>query len=181
MSAAAAAANGQSWHYSTNTETAVTWATPRSLYLALDAEFRFDVDVAADPSTAQHVRYFTKDTDALAQPWRGLSVFCNPPYGRQLDRWVRKAALETRELGCPLAVLVLPARTGNKWFHRYVKREAEIRFIEGRLGFVLPGGVQGRKNSAKFDSMVCVYRADRRGAGTIADQLLFPFLRRVVQ
>lgn len=175
-----AATMAQTWKVSTTESGATTWGCPEALYRALDQEFRFDIDVAAAVDNTKHVRFFTKDTDALAQSWTNLAVFCNPPYGRQIERWVRKAVIETGDMGCPLAVLLLPARTGNQWFHKWVVRHAEIRFIRGRLGFVLPGGVSTKKHHAPFDSMVCVYRADRRGAGTLGDQLVHPFLRRVV-
>jgi hypothetical protein len=66
---------------------------------------------------------------------------------------------------------VLPARTGNAWFHRHVLPHAEIRFIRGRLNFTIGGG--GRKN-APFDSMVVVFRPFSVGQGTISAQPTFP-------
>lgn len=51
-----------------------------------------------------------------------------------------------------LVVMLLPARTDTAWFHDYIYRRAEIRFVRGRLKF------GGSRNSAPFPSMVCVFR-----------------------
>lgn len=80
---------------------------------------------------------------------------------------MEKAFIEASEHGA-LVVMVVPARTGNAWFHRWVLPHAEIRFIAGRLNFTLGG--TGRKN-APFDSMVVIYRPHTRGAGVIRRQL----------
>ena len=80
----------------------------------------------------------------------GHRVFCNPPYGREIGKWVKKA-FRTNEDHGNLVVMLLPARTDTKWFHDYIYHKAEIRFIRGRLKF------GDSKNSAPFPSMVVVY------------------------
>lgn len=80
----------------------------------------------------------------------GHRVFCNPPYGREIGKWVGKA-FRTNEDHGNLVVMLLPARTNTKWFHDYIYHKAEIRFIRGRLKF------GDSKNSAPFPSMVVVY------------------------
>lgn len=80
----------------------------------------------------------------------GYRVFCNPPYGREIGKWVEKA-FRTNEDHGNLVVMLLPARTDTKWFHDYIYHKAEIRFIRGRLKF------GDSKNSAPFPSMVVVY------------------------
>lgn len=169
MNAAAAAAATLSvrWRAATTPSGAVVWRTPRALYEALDREFDFTLDAAADDGNAVCDRFLDAERDALAMPWAGERVFCNPPYGRDLGRWMEKAFTEASERGA-LVVMVVPARTGNAWFHRWCLPHAEIRFICGRLNFTLGGG--GRKN-APFDSMVVVYRPHVRGAGHIKRQL----------
>ena len=84
----------------------------------------------------------------------GNSVFCNPPYGREIGKWVEKAYRTNKESG-DLVVMLLPARTDTKWFHDFIYHKAEIRFIKGRLKF------GGSKNSAPFPSMVVIYRQKR--------------------
>lgn len=178
MSAAAAATHAHNWRASTSVAKAERWGCPPALYLALDQEFRFTLDVAADAGNAKHVRYLTKDTDALTVSWAGERVFCNPPYGRTVDRWLRKAVFEVQARGlpgggrCELAAMLLPARVGNKWYRELCLPYAQTRVIPGRLGFTLGGA--GR-DSAPFDSMVMVYRPGAEGRGTITVQPLYPF------
>lgn len=78
-------------------------------------------------------------------------MFCNPPYGRQIGEWVKKAYEESRKPNT-LVVMLIPARTDTKWFHDYILGKAEIRFIRGRLKF------GGADNAAPFPSMVVVFR-----------------------
>ena len=76
-------------------------------------------------------------------------MFCNPPYGREIGKWVKKAYEES--LKGVTIVLLIPARTDTRYFHDYILGKAEIRFLRGRLKF------GGCKNSAPFPSMVVVY------------------------
>lgn len=170
MMAAAAATRAIAWRVSTSESKSTIWQTPDALYLALHQEFDFTIDVAAHAGNARCDRYFDKESDALAQSWAGERVFCNPPYGRELDRWVRKAMTEAQEFGA-LVVNVLPARTSNNWFHRYCLPHAEIRFIRGRLSFTQGGS--GRRE-APFASMIVVFRPWRIGEGHIRAQPTFP-------
>lgn len=171
--AAAAATRAQTWKVATSTASSVRWATPPAIYAALDQEFAFTLDAAADVGNAKHVRYFDRDVDALSQSWAGERVFCNPPYGRDLGRWARKGLLEAAENGA-LVVMLLPARTGTSWFHEIVLPHAEIRFIRGRLTYTL--GVPGVRGRCPFDSMVVVFRPGVRWSGQSRAQLLMPFL-----
>lgn len=82
----------------------------------------------------------------MKQPWSG-TVWCNPPYGREIGKWVKKAAEKT----CTV-VMLLPARTDTAWFHDFIYGKAEIRFVRGRLKF------GGCRNSAPFPSMVVIFR-----------------------
>ena len=90
--------------------------------------------------------------DGLQQDWSGEVVFCNPPYGRKVGKWVQKCFQEVYAGGCKCAVLLLFANTDTKWFHDWIYHKAEVRFIKGRLKF---GG--GRVNSPK-PSMVVIFR-----------------------
>lgn len=175
MNAAAAATVSIRWRAATSPSERIVWRTPECLFRALDQEFSFTVDAAADSDNAQCDRFFDREADALAHPWAGHRVFCNPPYGRDLSKWIAKAAIEAQDNGA-LVVMVLPARTGNSWFHRYVLPHAEIRFIRGRLNFRLGGA--GRKD-APFDSMVVIFRPYRIGEGNITAQPMFPGMRSV--
>jgi site-specific DNA-methyltransferase (adenine-specific) len=127
------------------------WATPSETFAELDAEFHFDLDPCADVDNHKCERYFTKEINGLSQNWGGYNVFCNPPYGRQIGEWVKKAYEESRKPNT-LVVMLIPARTDTKWFHDYILGKAEIRFIRGRLKF------GGADSAAPFPSMVVVFR-----------------------
>lgn len=123
------------------------WATPQALFDTLNQEFLFTLDPCADDMNHKCDRYYTEEQDGLLQDWTGETVFCNPPYGKCLKRWVEKCATEDATV-----VMLVPARTDTEWFHRWVYGKAEIRFIKGRLRF------NGSKTGAPFPSMICVYR-----------------------
>jgi phage N-6-adenine-methyltransferase len=68
------------------------WATPQKFYDELNKEFNFTLDPCADETNAKCPRYFTKSDNGLDQSWDKETVFCNPPYGRQISEWVKKAS-----------------------------------------------------------------------------------------
>lgn len=130
------------------------WETPQELFDTLDKEFHFTLDVCALPENAKCLRFYTPEDDGLSQPWEGV-CWCNPPYGRQVKDWVRRA-WEASGAGSTV-VMLLPARTDTMWFHTYLYRQdrVELRFLPGRLKF------GGAKNSAPFPSMIAVLRPGR--------------------
>ena len=131
------------------------WCTPQVFFDALNEEFNFALDAAATDKTTKCAAYYTPETDGLASPWdkAGGAVFCNPPYGREIGKWVRKAHKEAQS-GTTI-VLLIPARTDTTYFHDYIYGQAEIRFIRGRLKFTDEDGNQYA--AAPFPSMVVVY------------------------
>lgn len=133
-------------HFSSATD---QWSTPQATFDALNAEFGFDVDVCAVSENAKCDRYFTPKQDGLAQDWRGLTCFMNPPYGREIKHWMFKAHLSS--LGGATVVCLVPARTDTGWWHDYAMK-GEIRFIRGRLQFGT------RRKDAPFPCAVVVFR-----------------------
>ena len=132
------------------------WCTPQAFFDRLDGEFHFVLDAAATKENAKCQRFFTPDDDALAQSWNcGGAVFCNPPYGRAIGRWCKKAWEESREMRNPV-VMLIPARTDTRYFHDYIYGKAEVRFVRGRLKFEDEKG--NAKANAPFPSMVVVWR-----------------------
>lgn len=126
------------------------WATPADFFVELDREFRFELDPCATADNAKCAQFYTKEQDGLAQDWGGRRVFCNPPYGREIARWVRKCYEESRKGA--LVVMLIPARTDTAYFHDYIYHKAkEVRFIRGRLHF------NGHRNAAPFPSMVVIF------------------------
>lgn len=127
------------------------WATPKEFFGALDAEFHFNLDPCATESNAKCERFYTIEDDGLTKSWGGARVFCNPPYGRELHKWVKKCYEESRKPDT-LVVMLIPARTDTSYFHEYIYHKArEIRFIRGRLHF------NESKQGAPFPSMVVIF------------------------
>ena len=124
------------------------WATPQSFFVDLDSEFGFELDVCALPSNAKCERYFTPADDGLSQTWSGV-CWMNPPYGKEIGLWMRKAYLSSRQ-GATVVCLV-PARTDTRWWHDYAMR-GQIRFIKGRLKF------GDAKANAPFPSAVVIFQ-----------------------
>jgi phage N-6-adenine-methyltransferase len=125
------------------------WETPRGFFDAVNAVYRFGLDVCATHANAKCERHFTKEEDGLSQSWRGM-CWMNPPYGRAIASWVKKAYESSLEPGT-VVVCLLPARTDTAWWHDYVIAHAEsVHFIRGRLRF------SGR-GSAPFPSALVVF------------------------
>lgn len=95
------------------------WGTPRDFFDARDAELSFTVDVCATPTNAKHRRFYSKRDNGLAQSWEGETAWCNPPYGRAIGDWVRKARAEAMYARC-LTALLLPARVDTDWWRHFV-------------------------------------------------------------
>jgi len=125
--------------------------TPQWLYNKLDKIYQFNLDPCATKESAKCAWYFTKEQDGLAQNWTNHRAFVNPPYS-ETKLWVEKAIYEVEHNGCELVVMLLPSRTGMKWFTQgclpYYKK---LIFIQGRLKF------EGQENSAPFDSIIVVF------------------------
>ena len=125
------------------------WETPQSLFDVLNVEFDFTLDACASEYNKKHERYYSKHDDALSKRWTGV-VWMNPPYGRQIGKWIRKA-YEASQEGATV-VCLLPARTDTAWWHDYCMK-GEIRFLRGRVRFV------GAKAGAPFPSAIVVFRS----------------------
>jgi len=127
------------------------WATPQDLFDKLHAEFCFSLDPCCTHENAKCANHFTIAENGLWQDWSAYgSVFMNPPYGRGVGDWVRKAYEESIK-GCTVVCLLF-VRTDTRWFHEWVYGKAEIRFIRGRLKF------GDGKQSAPWPSMIVIYR-----------------------
>lgn len=117
------------------------WKTPRATYESLDAEFHFDHDPCPPNYTV----------DGLKSEW-GWVNFVNPPYGRELPKWIEKGYQEY--LKGKTVVFLIPSRTDTRWWHDYCMK-GEIRFIKGRLKF------DDTKNSAPFPSAIVIFNPNK--------------------
>lgn len=129
------------------------WATPQYVFDWLDEEFSFALDVCATPENAKCKEYYTKAEDGLSKDWYldslGRNIFMNPPYGKDIIKWMSKAKDEGEIV--PVVCLV-HARTDTKWFHETAMKANEIWFIKGRLKF------GDGKQSAPFPSCIVIFR-----------------------
>jgi phage N-6-adenine-methyltransferase len=128
------------------------WETPDSLMATIP--IKFDLDVCASATNAKAPRFFTKEDDGLKQVWQG-KCWMNPPYGRTIGAWVKKASESGK--GGTVVVCLLPARTDTAWFQDFVypvlkSKPRDVKFLRGRLKFV------GAKSSAPFPSMLVAFR-----------------------
>ena len=128
------------------------WATPQDFFDKLNEEFNFNLDPCSTHENAKCEKHFTIEENGLVQDWEGYTVFCNPPYGKEIKKWVKKCYEEGQKENTTV-VMLIPARTDTSYFHDYIYNIAsEIRFIRGRLKF------GDSKNSAPFPSMIVVYK-----------------------
>lgn len=149
-------------HFSSNSN---EWATPSEFFEALNNKYNFTLDPCSTKENAKCQKFYTKEDDGLSKDWVGEKVFMNPPYSRELPKWIKKAytTIESaRERVCETVIVCLiPARTDTRYWHEYIFGKAkEINFIKGRLKF--DGGEKGN-GSAPFPSAVVIYDSKYSG------------------
>lgn len=138
--------------------------TPRDLFKLLTLkDGPFTLDVAATRQNALCEKFYTKKDNGLEHAWSG-NVWCNPPYGRGIEKWTQKAIDETMPEASLVnmalfsgtvtsVVMLLPSRTSRRFFQEHIDNYAdEVRFLRGRLRFV------GQKWDAPFPSIVVVFK-----------------------
>jgi len=140
----------------------VEWETPQDFFDTLNAEFAFTVDVCANKQNAKLHNYFSISENSLYQRWKG-SCWMNPPYSKDIGRWVAKA-YESAQEGATIVCLLQGRSCDTKWFHNFIMRSSEIRFIKDRLHF----GLNGKFNRANISSMVVIFRPYCVGHPTVS-------------
>lgn len=141
-------------HFSAETD---LWSTPQWLFDQLNAQYGFQTDVCALPENAKCARYFTPEENGLVKEWRG-SCWMNPPYGREIAKWIKKASESAR--GGATVVSLIPARTETRWWHEYIwdgtkhrpREGVEVQFLIGRLKFGTA------KHNAPFPNAIVIFR-----------------------
>ncbi len=97
------------------------WATPQSFFDELNKEFHFTLDPCCTYLNKKCEKHYTKEDNGLSKDWSGETVFCNPPYGREIVEWVRKCHYESTK--GTTVVMLIPARTDTSYFHDYIYME----------------------------------------------------------
>lgn len=108
------------------------YETPDNIFMPLNIEFGFTLDVAANAKNAKTHRFFTKSDNGLEREWDG-TCWMNPPFGRIMQKWIRKA--HSQYLKGVTVVALIPARTNTKWWHECIQDIATVRFIRGEVKF----------------------------------------------
>jgi len=142
--------NLKPYHQSKSNE----WETPQELFNKLDREFHFTLDPCATKENTKCKNYYTIEDDGLSKSWHGETVFMNPPYGRQIGKWVKKAFEERGNDGKTTIVCLIPSRTCTAYWHDYIEGFAHVRFIRGRLNF------RGSKHNAPFPSAIVIFESE---------------------
>ncbi len=138
---------GGNVHFSSATD---EWPTPQDFFDRVNSELGpFELDPCATAENAKCPRFFTKEDNGLARDWAPARVWMNPPYGRTIWEWMRKAWVESQRGA--FVVCLVPARTDTRWWHDYASK-GEIRFCKGRLKF------GGHVNSAPFPSALVIFQ-----------------------
>jgi site-specific DNA-methyltransferase (adenine-specific) len=127
------------------------WETPQHIFKKLDKEFDFDLDPCCTKETAKCEYFYTPEDDGLKRSWKGLTVFCNPPYSRgNIDLWVKKCYEESL-YDETIVVALLPVSTSADWWHKNIVGKASLRFVERRIRFV------GAPYTAPFSSVIVIW------------------------
>lgn len=137
------------------------WETPQDLFDKLNEFYHFNLDPASTDDNAKCDNHYTIEDDGLSKDWGGCNVFVNPPYGREIGKWVKKAYEESQKPNTKV-VMLIPARTDTAWFHDYCLN-GKLMFLRGRLKFVNKAFPSYREDgdfkvsSAPFPSMIVVF------------------------
>lgn len=136
------------------------WYTPSNvLEWVTDAMGEIDLDPCSNSHEAPNVPakvHYTKEDDGIGKQWNGR-VFMNPPYGREVGRWTRKA-IEEFEAGRVSEMIVLVAnRSDTQWFKKLARGCSGYCTIEGRLNF------SNSRNSSTFPSAVFYFGENIKG------------------
>ena len=127
------------------------WATPWELFRVWDISHGpFTLDVCATPKNAKCGVYYTPEMNSLTKRWSGV-CWMNPPYGREIGRWIAKAVGEVQKGHADRVVCLLPARTDTAWWHELVMPYGFAHFLRGRVRF------EGAEHAAPFPSAIVVF------------------------
>lgn len=139
----------------------IEWETPQDLFDNLNKEFHFILDVCATKENTKCVFYFTKEENALNRDWGKKVCWMNPPYDKTINLWMKKA-YEASQSGATVVCLIRGRSTDTKWWHEFIMRASEIRFIKGRLRFCL-NGKPFETNTYPYNNILIVFYPYSKG------------------
>jgi phage N-6-adenine-methyltransferase len=142
-----------------------SWETPNYIFDDLHRVFNFTLDVCANDYNHKLNNYYSEEINGLKQDWQGV-CYMNPPYGRAIDKWIKKAYNESLK-GTKIVALI-PARTDTKWF-QYCWNADYLYFIKGRVKFLKNNKEIG---AATFPSVIVVWNHKEKFNLSFAGQLV---------
>src|SRR5262245_6644474 len=84
------------------------WPTDPKVFEKYNAEYGpFTLDPCATAENAKCPQFFTRGDDGLSQRWTGR-VWMNPPYGRTIGLWMKKAYESVRDGDAEIVVCLVP-------------------------------------------------------------------------
>jgi site-specific DNA-methyltransferase (adenine-specific) len=128
----------------------IEWETPLDFFEPLNKEFNFTLDVCATHENKKVDNCFTLDENGLSKSWKSNVCWMNPPYGREMIKWLEKAKYEADYFDVT-TVCLIPARTNTSWWHKLCIKSTEIRFVLGRPKF------GGAKHGLPFPLAIVIF------------------------
>jgi len=142
------------------------WETPQDFFDEINKEFHFHIDVCAVENNAKLPIYFTPKINAFNQDWIG-NCWCNPPYDSDIGAWMKKA-YESAQKGSTVVCLIQGRSSDTVWWHDYVMRATEIRYIKNRLHF----GKNGVFTRANISNILVIFRPFCNGSSPRISSIL---------
>ena len=130
-----------------------TWATPNEIFnFAQNRWGNFTLDAAANLFNSKVTNFISENQDALKTSWISNNTWLNPPYGRQMPKFIQRALNQVREGNTNRVVCLIASRTDTKIFQDVIFPYAsELYFIKGRIKFLKNGEkVQGANYASVF-------------------------------
>jgi len=149
-----------------------SWGTDPVIFNAMNKEFNFGLDAAANKDNHKCKWYLTKETNSLTLNWAdsmdrydrtypvkiNRTVWINPPYGKGLIKQFMQKCIEQKELGVT-SVLLVPATLDAQWLP--INEISEIRIVTGgRLSFYHPE-TNKKVNGNTKGSMFVIFRPSK--------------------
>jgi len=140
------------------------WRTPLEVFEPLNRRFRFKLDAAASKENTKCADYISEDQDGLnGLPWvehirnpeRYDAVWLNPPYGRDVGKWMQRAYEQSQQCGLIVVCLVF-ASTDTTWWRDWVWRAEHVKLLTGRIRFLDHEGVE--QSAAPKGSAIVVFK-----------------------
>lgn len=138
------------------------WLTPPEILKSLG---NFDLDPCSPisrpwPTATTH---YTVEDDGLCSPWVGR-VWCNPPFGREAVKWLRRMADHGN------GVALIPARTETAMFYECVWGAADaVLFLKGRPHFHF---VDGRRADFNSGAPICLVAYGKNNVSALIESRL---------